>query len=42
MLGREFALNQAKTAPPRAAMFSVHMLAVTEQGRAYSRQEISG
>ncbi|MFH0809570.1 MAG: methyltransferase [Pseudomonadota bacterium] len=37
----EFALNQAKTAPLQAAMFSVHMLAVTEQGRAYSKQEIS-
>jgi hypothetical protein len=38
----EFALNESKTAPVDAALFSVHMLAVTPGGRAYSRGEITG
>lgn len=37
----EFATNDAKTAPLPAALFSVHMLAVTAGGRAYSRGEIA-
>jgi hypothetical protein len=37
----EFATNDAKTAPLPAALFSVHMLAMTAGGRAYSRGEIA-
>lgn len=37
----EFALNDTKTAPVGAALFGVHMLAVTAGGRAYSRDEIA-
>ncbi len=38
----EFALSPDRTRPQRAALFSVHMLAVTAGGRAYSRGEIAG
>jgi ubiquinone/menaquinone biosynthesis C-methylase UbiE len=38
----EFALNDAKTAPQAAAIFSVHMLAMTGGGRAYSKKELAG
>jgi ubiquinone/menaquinone biosynthesis C-methylase UbiE/DNA-binding transcriptional ArsR family regulator len=38
---QEFLLEESKTAPPGPAFFSVHMLAVTEGGRAYTAGEIS-
>ncbi len=38
---QEFLLKESKTAPPGPAFFSVHMLAVTEGGRAYTAGEIS-
>jgi SAM-dependent methyltransferase len=38
----DFVLNAGRTAPRRAAIFSVHMLAVTDGGRSYSFREISG
>jgi ubiquinone/menaquinone biosynthesis C-methylase UbiE len=38
---QEFLLQESKTAPPGPAFFSVHMLAVTEGGRAYTAGEIS-
>ncbi|MBI5576070.1 MAG: methyltransferase domain-containing protein [Deltaproteobacteria bacterium] len=37
---QEFILEENKTSPPGPAFFSVHMVAVTEGGRAYSRGEI--
>jgi len=38
---QEFLLKESKTAPPGPAFFSVHMVAVTEGGRAYSTNEIA-
>ncbi len=38
---QEFLLREDKTSPPGPAFFSVHMVAVTEGGRAYSAGEIS-
>lgn len=38
---QEFLLRESKTAPPGPAFFSVHMVAVTEGGRAYSAGEIA-
>ncbi len=38
---QEFLLDESKTAPPGPAFFSVHMVAVTEGGRAYSSGEIA-
>ncbi|MBI5342467.1 MAG: methyltransferase domain-containing protein [Deltaproteobacteria bacterium] len=38
---QEFLLDESKTAPPGPAFFSVHMVAVTEGGRAYSAGEIA-
>ena len=38
---QEFLLDESKTAPPGPAFFSVHMVAVTEGGRAYSTGEIA-
>jgi len=37
----EFLLSGGKTAPPGPVFFSVHMVAVTEGGRAYSAREIT-
>jgi O-methyltransferase domain/Dimerisation domain len=39
---QEFLVGDTKTAPPATVFFSVHMVAVTEGGRAYSAKEISG
>lgn len=36
----EFLLDEEKTSPPSAALFAVHMLVMTEGGRAYSGGEI--
>lgn len=36
----EFLLDEEKTSPPSAALFAVHMLVMTEGGRAYSGSEI--
>jgi ubiquinone/menaquinone biosynthesis C-methylase UbiE len=38
---QEFLLEESKTAPPGPAFFSVHMVAVTEGGRAYSTGEVA-
>jgi ubiquinone/menaquinone biosynthesis C-methylase UbiE len=38
---QEFLLEESKTAPPGPAFFSVHMVAVTEGGRAYSAGEVA-
>ncbi len=38
---QEFLLDESRTAPPGPAFFSVHMLAVTEGGRAYSAGEVA-
>ena len=38
---QEFLLKESRTAPTGPAFFSVHMLAVTEGGRAYTAREIS-
>lgn len=38
---QEFLLEDSRTAPPGPAFFSVHMLAVTNGGRAYTAREIS-
>lgn len=38
---QEFLLEESRTAPPGPAFFSVHMLAVTEGGRAYSGGEVA-
>jgi ubiquinone/menaquinone biosynthesis C-methylase UbiE len=38
---QEFLLKESKTAPIGPAFFSVHMIAVTEGGRAYSASEIA-
>ena len=37
---QEFLLAEGKTSPPGPAFFSVHMVAVTEGGRAYTAREI--
>jgi predicted O-methyltransferase YrrM len=37
---QDFFLNDDGTSPPEAAMFSVHMLAVTPGGRAYTYREV--
>ena len=37
----DFILDENKTSPLKAAMFSAHMLAVTPEGKAYSRKELS-
>ncbi len=39
---QEFLLDEGKTSPPAPAFFSVHMLAVTSAGRAYTASEIGG
>jgi len=39
---QEFLLAEGKTSPPGPAFFSVHMVAVTEGGRAYTAKEIGG
>jgi hypothetical protein len=39
---QEFVLSEGKTAPPGPVFFSVHMVAVTEGGRAYTAGEIAG
>lgn len=39
---QEFLLDEGKTSPPGPAFFSVHMVAVTEGGRAYTAGEIAG
>jgi len=39
---QEFLLSEGKTSPPGPAVFSVHMVAVTEGGRAYTAKEIMG
>lgn len=38
----EFLLDDDRTAPLAAALFAVHMLVMTEQGRSYSGAEIAG
>ena len=38
----EFLLDDQLTAPLTAALFAVHMLVMTENGRAYSGTEIKG
>jgi ubiquinone/menaquinone biosynthesis C-methylase UbiE len=37
---QEFPINDARTAPPRSALFSVNMLVGTSKGRCYSPNEI--
>ncbi len=37
---QEFPINDARTAPPNSALFSVNMLVGTENGRCYSPKEI--
>jgi len=39
---QEFVLSGGKTSPPGPVFFSVHMVAVTEGGRAYTAGEIAG
>jgi len=39
---QEFLLAEGKTFPPGPVFFSVHMVAVTEGGRAYTAREIAG
>jgi predicted O-methyltransferase YrrM len=38
---QEFLLSESKTSPPGPVFFSVHMVAVTERGRAYTAREIA-
>lgn len=38
---QEFLLDEGKTSPPGPALFSVHMTAVTEAGRAYTSGEVA-
>ena len=38
---QDFFLNDDRVSPPEAAMFSVHMLAVTPGGRAYTHREVA-
>lgn len=42
VLVQEFPINEARTAPPPAALFSVNMLVATRHGRCYTPREISG
>jgi len=42
LMVHEFLLDEEKTAPLHAALFAVHMLVMTEGGRAYSGPEIVG
>jgi ubiquinone/menaquinone biosynthesis C-methylase UbiE len=37
---QEFPINEARTAPPHSALFSVNMLVATENGRCYSPKQI--
>jgi ubiquinone/menaquinone biosynthesis C-methylase UbiE len=37
---QEFPINEARTAPPHSALFSVNMLVGTEKGRCYSPKEM--
>jgi ubiquinone/menaquinone biosynthesis C-methylase UbiE len=37
---QEFPINNARTSPPRSALFSVNMLVATESGRCYTSREI--
>ena len=39
---QEFLLDEGKASPPGPVFFSVHMVAVTEGGRAYTAGEIAG
>jgi O-methyltransferase domain/Dimerisation domain len=39
---QEFLLAEGKTSPPGPVFFSVHMVAVTKGGRAYTAKEIAG
>jgi ubiquinone/menaquinone biosynthesis C-methylase UbiE len=39
---QEFLLDEGKVSPPGPVFFSVHMVAVTEGGRAYTAGEIAG
>jgi SAM-dependent methyltransferase len=39
---QEFLLAEGKTSPPGPVFFSVHMVAVTEGGRAYTAKEVAG
>jgi ubiquinone/menaquinone biosynthesis C-methylase UbiE len=41
MAVQEFLLGEGKTSPPGPVFFSVHMVAVTEGGRAYTAREIA-
>lgn len=38
---QEFLVDERRTSPPGPAFFSVHMVAVTEGGRAYSAREVA-
>lgn len=38
---QEFLLDEGKTSPPGPALFSLHMVAVTEGGRSYTAEEIA-
>lgn len=38
---QEFLLSESKTSPPGPVFFSVHMVAVTGEGRAYTAREIA-
>jgi hypothetical protein len=38
---QEFLLSGSKTSPPGPVFFSVHMVAVTDGGRAYTAREIA-
>jgi cyclopropane fatty-acyl-phospholipid synthase-like methyltransferase len=40
MVVQEFPINEARTSPPRSALFSVNMLVATENGRCYTSREI--
>jgi ubiquinone/menaquinone biosynthesis C-methylase UbiE len=42
LMVHEFLLDEEKTSPMTAAIFSVHMLVMTEGGRSYSGPEIAG
>ena len=39
---QEFLLDEEKVSPPGPVFFSVHMVAVTEGGRAYTAREVAG
>jgi hypothetical protein len=39
---QEFLLDEGKVSPPGPVFFSVHMVAVTDGGRAYTAGEIAG